>query len=563
MPGPYDDLDPALAARAYQAATQRLGAPDLAQQALMSMQPPAPEPAQPTLYDPSLATQPATQEQQLGVMPPEPAFPGATLPGEAPSAPIPAAFAPQKQRQYGGVDPALLAAAEQLPAGPTPRSPIPLMAEDAAARAAPEEQRFAQEREAAIPAVRAAQAAERQLGEARAGTSDLIAEQQERIRLGSEAAAEKQRRVAMREEQIFETSQKRLGEIKERMQKTAAERPKQGLGQRIAGALAMQLAGLSDSYMSIASIWSGQNLQTNQQGAVAKMIDDGIQRDIEDQKRRYEADKDAFAATRDELSIALKETGSMREAEQAAYASQLEQAQAELRAIASRGQSKEARAAAEQAAAELELKRVQVDRGLAGELASRYRDEQQKLTVLDYQQRAATAAAQGTPLERAEQAMKIRKLGAETSKLEREAQGGGDIKQDAAKSLRLYAAVQGDADFLQSELTADPEDLAGAGPIGARMPGLLVGERGRKTRRAVDRISLNILRDETGAAIGATELQQWKEARGLDPESSNYEEAVRELLDEYRIKHEIAGQAANRPVGDVGPAGRVRSGAAR
>lgn len=574
------DLDPALAAQAYAQAQQRLGIPDLAQQALAQMSPvPAP-------VDPGLMYTPAAPEQVGGLGEPEP-DPGlyyqpAPLAGADPEpaqagapAPVAGAFAQPPAQSRAQQPGAVNALADLSPlagraGGRMPRSPLPAMEAEAAARRAPEEARFAAEREQADVASAAAQQAEQEAGDARAAAQEQIAQVQSDIALRTEAERERMGRTQAREEQIFAQAQARLGEITARMRERSKERPgRQNIAQRVGGAVATALAGLGDSYMHVASIYSGQRLPADNADAVVAMINNGIQRDLDEQARAAEQDKDAFAATQSELATALQETGNMRAAQQAAWVSQLEQAQAELAAITARGASAEAKALADSAIAKLELQRAQAERDLSLTLSQGYREQQQKLQLAQYEQAKAAAGGGMTP----ERALKLRKLGAdiskteaETGKLLREAEGGGEIKAEAAKALRLYDSAATDADRLESLLNAEGGDLPGVGKIAGRLPDAIAGKDGRQLRRSVRRMVKNMLRDESGAAIGVEEAEAYMQDRGLDFNASNYEfeEGLRETLQEFRTKHDLVRQQAGRKPEDRSPAaGRVRGGAAQ
>lgn len=442
MPGPYDyQLDPALAADAYQALQQRQDPQALALQALQTQYapppaapsaPPVPAPRPPPglppapapLYDPQLA-----QQLSPDAPPDAPPAPAPSTTPSAPAAPVQGVFAappgsgPPKSRS---VLDELQLSAPRLGASRAPASPFGQMLAETAPRRAEEERAAAQAEARGDYATAAAQQGIADTAAAQAGAHEALADEHSQLALQGAAYQEKLARVQQREDALFAKTQTRLNEIETQMRKTASERPEnQSIGSRVAGAIAVALAGIADTGARSAALIAGQGMpNTGQADAVARMINQGIERDIEGQKRRYAQHRDAFAATKEDLAVGLQQTGNAQDAEKAAWLSQLEQSQNKLKAIAARGASAETKALADETIAKLDLQRAQVLQDLHGSLAQRYREQEQGLRVAQYQDARQRAAAQSGgiagQLALLGKAADIDKTRAETAKLQGE-----------------------------------------------------------------------------------------------------------------------------------------------
>jgi hypothetical protein len=129
-----------------------------------------------------------------------------------------------------------------------------------------------------------------------------------------------------------------------------------------------------------------------------------------------------------------------------------------------------------------------------------------------------------------------------------------NIKQEAAKSLRLYDSAERDAQVLRntiSKLDAQGgNDVPGVGPIAGLAGDWLISAEGVRLRQAAKKVLKAQLRDESGAAISDDELEAYLDDRGMGQNATNTDflAGARVALEEFEQKRAIARQAAG--IGD-------------
>jgi hypothetical protein len=129
-----------------------------------------------------------------------------------------------------------------------------------------------------------------------------------------------------------------------------------------------------------------------------------------------------------------------------------------------------------------------------------------------------------------------------------------NIKQEAAKSLRLYDSAERDAMVLRdmiSKLDAEgSNDVPGVGPIAGLAGDWLISAKGVRVRQATKKVLKAQLRDESGAAISDDELEAFMDDRGMGQNATNADflAGARVALQEFEQKRAIARQAAG--IGD-------------
>lgn len=154
------------------------------------------------------------------------------------------------------------------------------------------------------------------------------------------------------------------------------------------------------------------------------------------------------------------------------------------------------------------------------------------------------------PIEGAERLAELRIKQRKASGEEDKAQASAALKQEAAKSLRLYESAEADARVLRDQISKleakGSNDVPGVGPLAGWLPNGLTSAEGVRLRQAAKKVLKAQLRDESGAAIGEDELEAYMNDRGMSETATNadFYAGMKNALSEFELKRAIARQAA-------------------
>jgi hypothetical protein len=555
----YGGVDPALINRALEAqgSTYRIPMPAMAVPAAPGVQPLTPE-------EQALGAQLAQQQldQDVQVAANASHAPQPTVPAMMPSAPVASGpgldWQPGVQDRVDRAPPAArMSMAQPQPSpgpqmagtsvgGPSrvpgmPKSPYAGMAREAEQLQGTEESQALSAEvsgdinvETAKDAIQRQGAAQSETGEAVGAVYDKASDAGKKYVDRLKTFDDDQRAVEQRIQGEIDADTKFINEYEPKDRRTK--------GQRVGSAIAIALGGLGAALQRAVGV-QARNTSLD-------LIQSQIERDLEMQRGMLDNKKTALAAKTSSLGQARERYKDDRDALGFARVLELDGYLKEIEAAKARGLGKEAAAKADELSALLGADRDNTLLTLHGKKADQYRAEAQQARLAKYREDQARAAAARGPstmdrLKLQEQALKNEKLKQELS-----GDTTPEMKQDAAKSLRLYEPVVRDRDRLAKmiqQLDADgTDDVPGIGPLAGRVGDWATSARGVELRRSVRRVLKAQLRDESGASISDDELDGYMEDRGMGPTSTNadFMAGLRDVVGEFDQKLTIARRAA-------------------
>lgn len=204
---------------------------------------------------------------------------------------------------------------------------------------------------------------------------------------------------------------------------------KRSTGQRVMGALAIALGGLSDQGNLAAGLNIGQNVQTHNADRAISMVNDSIERDLAIQRANLENKRASAAAKYSELGIARDAIKDVNAQESLAKAALMDKYALSLDAIKQQGMGEQATTTAALAAEQLRGNAAQLRAQTFEQQAAKDEDRLWALQVQREQEKKAAAAARANanrPMSPKELADLEGKL-LENEGKRRELEGGGNV----------------------------------------------------------------------------------------------------------------------------------------
>lgn len=407
-------------------------------------------------------------------------------------------------------------------------NPIPGMLADTTQRRQEAESAAKASEEAGNEAVNDAKQAAKEIGKARAESYGNVADIQQRTASEGQAFVDQLTELEDSRNKAIERVRSEERQISDFIS-NYEPKDRRTIGQRVMSALAVGLASLFDGIGG-----------TNNGDQVASMISRGIDRDLEMQREMLNNKRTALAAKNTELGQVREKFGDSVDNLKLARAMKLDQAAQEIEAAKARGLQGEALAVADQTIAQLRLERENLLMGINQEKAQRYLAQEQQLKMTRYQQSLPRVQSEKERLD-----LESKRLANE--KARRELEGGGPERKLNEGELKLKRDLEGLAnggvfERVYGYVARGDNPYVGVRGVGAMAPQIFTPSDNIRYKRDLLSLGMSVLRDKSGAAMPANEVEQELDRYGAfsgDPEVAR--EGVRQLLAEASSRAQAIG----------------------
>lgn len=308
----------------------------------------------------------------------------------------------------------------------TPKSPLPGMIKDASGRAIEAEGAANQAEDEQTQADQAFTGSQEDLGNARSEAQQGVAGIHGQIAADAEGHQKLTDDMNQGYQQAAYKTEQESREIADQI-KNFRPRDQRTVGHRVANALAVFLGGVGDAFMAA----GGQ--RGNNADGVVQLINQGIQRDLDEQQSILSNHKTALVAKNDELGHLYQRWGQSDAALKGAWLMKLDQAENSLKGVLASGASVEAKALANESIAKLQQQRSETERQLQMNLFQSNHERANQLVLAKHaEDRRAALAAANAPYANMKRQLELQKLYAETGKTTAEA---GKAGAEAMKAM--------------------------------------------------------------------------------------------------------------------------------